>query len=245
MIYIKKNRKQKNEEYNNKYGDIPISYEERLSWMVDKYNLSKQKMDQILLARDNTINNLRYTDYFIQILLEVPEGAQRPRFRVVNRSNASDYARANDSFVHVYTPNAAEDHVYMKQLTEEGCDIYKGLLNTPCIIEYNAYLPTPKYFNVTDTFLSEIGLKRPNISKPDWDNIGKKYCDMYNHNIWLDDSMVITGTVNKYYSILPRIEIYLKYLNVVYNKSQYKSIIDRKDYDGSDIHYLDSYGNII
>lgn len=240
----KQNRKQKSEEYAKKYSDIPISYEERLAWMVDHYKLSPNKMDEIIEVRSRVLDNLYYIDYLIQVLLEVPEGAQRPRFRLINRSNASSYAK-NDPFVHIYTPNAQEDHRYMKSITDEELLQYDGLINTPCIIEYNAYLPTPSYFNTTDIFLAEIGLKRPNIKKPDWDNIGKKYCDMYNHNVWLDDSMVVTGTVNKYYSILPRIEIYLKYLNAVYNKSQYNSIISRKDYDGRELHYLDNKGRII
>ena len=94
---------------------------------------------------------------------------------------------------------------------------------TPCIVEYNVYCKTPSAFNVTDIFLAEMGLIRP-ITKPDWDNIGKKYSDMYNSNIWLDDTLVVSGTVNKYYSILPRVEINLRYLNMLYNKYQYNSM---------------------
>ena len=44
------------------------------------------------------------------------------------------------------------------------------------------------------------------------DNIGKKYSDMFNSNIWLDDKLVISGTVNKFLSELPRVEIYVRYL---------------------------------
>lgn len=239
-----KNRKQKTEEYRKKYSNIPLSYEERLSWMIDYYNLSPSKMEEILNKRFNIMNNLHYIDYLIQVLLEVPEGAQRPRFRLVTRHNAITCLNS-DPFVHIYTPNAHDDFMYMKNITEQEVYEYQGLLNTPCIIEYNAYFPTPKNYNITDIFLAEIGLNRPNISKPDWDNIGKKYCDMYNHNIWLDDAMVVSGTVNKFYSILPRIEIKLKYLNVVYNKSQYNSIVNRKDYDGKELHYLNRNGIIV
>lgn len=246
MISISKTktRKQKHNDYINRYSGIPVDYEERLEWMVDYYKLSSNKMNEIINARSNTIDNLHYIEFVVQILLELPEGAERPRFRIVTRANASQYARS-DPFVHIYTPNAQEDYKYMKNITDEELIVYDGLINTPCIIEYNAYFPTPSSFSITDIFLAEIGLKRPNISKPDWDNIGKKYCDMYNHNIWLDDAMVITGTVNKFYSILPRVEIYLKYLNVVYNKSQYNSIVKRKDYDGRELHYLDKDGHII
>ena len=68
---------------------------------------------------------------------------------------------------------------------------------------------------------------------------------MYNHNIWLDDTLVITGTVNKFYSILPRIEIKLHYLNALYNKAQFNRVTHRKDYDYGEIHYIDNKGRII
>ena len=50
---------------------------------------------------------------------------------------------------------------------------------------------------------------------------------MFNSNIWLDDTLVISGTVNRYYSILPRVEIKLRYLNMLQNKYQYNSINKR------------------
>ena len=77
--------------------------------------------------------------------------------------------------------------------------------------------------------MAEIGLDRP-ITKPDFDNIAKLYSDMYNSNVWLDDCLTIRGSVDKFYSILPRVEIDLRFLNGVYNKHQYNNIINRKDF---------------
>lgn len=66
---------------------------------------------------------------------------------------------------------------------------------------------------------------------------------MYNHNVWLDDSLVKKGTVEKFYSILPRVEIKLRYLNCVYNKYQYNMITNRKDFqEGNTLSYLDNKG---
>lgn len=214
--------------------------------MVDHYNLSENKMKEIIEKRNNAIDNIYFYTCKVVQLLEEPEGTHRPRFRVIKKSNFNHAAIMDKEFVHVYTPNAQDDFNYMRKITEEKelVDI-DGLINTPCVIKYDAYYKTPSYFNVTDTFLAEIGLFRPPIDKPDWDNVGKKYCDMYNHNVWLDDSLVITGTVNKYYSIKPRVEITLWYMNCVYNKHQYNSIIRRKDYDGSPLYYLDKTGGLI
>lgn len=244
MIKIKnKNRKTKAVEYDQKYGTIPTDFQQRLSYMVDKYNLTEKKMKEILDKKQLMLDNLCYFDFKLVELYEEPEGAKRPRYRIT-KGNFADMAIQNPGFVHVYSPNARDDHNYMKRLTEEEIVPIKGLINTPCDIKYNVFLKTPNYFNTTDIFLAEIGLIRPEIKKPDWDNIGKKYSDMYNYNIWLDDSQVIDGSVHKYYSILPRIEIYLRYLNAVYTKKQYQGIINRKDYDQSPIQYLNNKGEI-
>ena len=68
---------------------------------------------------------------------------------------------------------------------------------------------------------------------------------MYNHNVWTDDATVIDGRVVKYFSVLPRIEIKLRYLNCIYTKQQYNKAISRKDYDNSDLFYLDNKGGLI
>jgi len=239
------NRNQKQKRYEDKYGDIPIDYEERLSWMIDKYNLSESKMNEIILKRENAIDNLFFYTCKVIQLFEEPEGAQRPRFTILKKSNFNKVAIMDKNFVHIYTPNAQDDFKYMRKITQEKELVeLDGLINTPCIIKYDAYYKTPTSLNITDTFLAEIGVFKPSISKPDWDNIGKKYCDMYNHNVWIDDSLVVSGTVNKYYSIKPRIEITLWYMNCVYTKSQYKSIINRKDYDGTTLYYLDKDGGL-
>lgn len=78
--------------------------------------------------------------------------------------------------------------------------------------------------------LAELGMIRP-LSKPDFDNVEKKYSDMYTGNIWVDDSIVIESNFNKYYSELPRIEITLRYMNMLYNKYQYKSASKRLGLD--------------
>lgn len=245
MITIKrKNRKIKSQEYREHYGNIPLNFEDRISYMIDEYNLSEKKMDEILLKRKNMLDNICFYDFKVVELYEEPEGAERPRFRLT-KSNFADAAINCSSFVHIYSPNAKDDSNFMRKLTTQEIIPIKGLINTPCDIIYNCYLKTPNYFSVTDKFLSEIGLIRPDIKKPDWDNLGKKYSDMYNYNIWLDDAQVIDGAVHKYFSILPRVEIYLRYMNVVYTKKQYQTIIKRKDYDQTPIQYLNNKGEII
>ena len=61
----------------------------------------------------------------------------------------------------------------------------------------------------------------------------------------VDVRSVIDGRVVKYFSVLPRIEIKLRYINCIYTKQQYNKAISRKDYDNSDLFYLDNKGGLI
>lgn len=221
-----KKRKQKAEEYENKYSHIPRDYYQRLQWMYDNMKLSDRTVREIFSKRDAMLASLYYNEFFI-VLYEEPEGTPRPRFRLINRRNIGNAAMSNGSFVQVYSITGADDQRFMKRLINKNDFMqFNQQLCTPLEITYDAFFKTPSGFNKVDTVLAEVGLIRP-LTKPDWDNIGKKYSDMYNSNIWLDDSFVVSGTVNKYYSILPRVEIRLKYLNMVYNRYQYNAIRNR------------------
>ena len=182
-----KTRKEKMNEYMDKYAHIPKDYNERLMWMINKINLSSNKMDEIIEKKRNIEASLRYFDYKI-VLYENPEGAERPRFRLVNAKNYMNMAIQSKNFVHVYSPNANNDHRYIHRLIDQELIQLNQMISTPMQVCINVYFKTPSYFNQADTILAEIGLYR-HIQKPDWDNIGKKYTDMFNGNVWLDDNI--------------------------------------------------------
>lgn len=228
--YLVKSRKQRLSEYESKYSNIPKDYNERLSWMYDTLHITPTKAKEILNTRDGMLSALYYKIYRI-ILYEDPVGASRPRARFINRNNLISTAKADPSFIHIYSPHAKENSLYMKRIMEDQeFNELEQLICTPCEVIYDTYFHTPPTWSSVDKFLCEIGLNRPLI-KPDWDNIGKAYSDMYNGNVWIDDILTIDGRVRKFYSMLPRIEIDLMYQNMVYNRYQYKSIISRKDFN--------------
>ena len=105
----RKTRNQKHDEYVAKFGDIPVDYNERLSWLYDKLNISDKQAFNILNKKDMMCNSLNFIETQI-VLFEVPEGTPRPRFRIVNRANISNVAMANPNFVHVYSLTGKEDN---------------------------------------------------------------------------------------------------------------------------------------
>ena len=50
------------------------------------------------------------------ILYQEPQGAKRPRYRVVNRNNLISQAMSDPGYIHVYSPDASYNHQYMKRI---------------------------------------------------------------------------------------------------------------------------------
>ena len=223
-----KNKKQKILEYYDKYNHIPKGYIERLEWLYETLNIDDKKSDEILRARENFINTTYYKTLNL-VFYEIPEYTPRPRARIINRAGVINAATGNNSFIQVYSITGRQNREYMEMYTKQNLSELEQLLCTPCDIEYNTYFPTPSYYNKTQIFLAEIGLDRPMI-KPDFDNIEKSYADAFTGNIWIDDIVVVDASFHKYYSVLPRVEIILKYSNQLCNNHQYKSMINRKDF---------------
>ena len=232
-----KSKRQKVIEYEQKYGNIPKNYIDRLNWMYDNFNIDDKKSQEIIDARNRFINSTYYETIRI-VLYEIPEYTPRPRARIINKKDIINAATGNNSFIQVYSITGRQNREYMKQFVSSNMNYLETLLCTPCDIEYRSYFPTPKYYNKTQIFLAEIGLDRP-VSKPDFDNIEKAYGDAFTGNIWIDDILVVDATIRKYFSILPRVEIDLMYSNQLYNNHQYKSMIKRKDYaEEYDVKYF-------
>lgn len=223
-----KTKKTKLMEYDAKYGHIPKDYIARLEWLYDTLEIDDRKSEEILSSRANFINSTYYQTIRI-ILYEIPEYTPRPRARLIHRANIVNAVTGGNDFIQVYSITGRQNREFMKAFTQANLSELEQLLCTPCDIEYKTYFPTPSYYNKIQVFLAEIGLDRPLI-KPDFDNIEKSYSDAFTGNIWIDDIVVIDATLRKYYSVLPRVEIDLKYANQLCNRHQYSRMIKRKDF---------------
>lgn len=212
---------------------IPKDYQERINWIIDTYKISDAKLKDIIDTKNKMLQQMYYMPELFVIIYEIPEGSPRPRARFIKSkgNNILANARSNPGFIQVYSITGAADKKFMQEFkTNSDFDFLESLIYTPCSVKYDAYFKTPSIFNSKEKMLAELGMIRP-LSKPDFDNVEKKYSDMYTGNIWVDDSIVIESNFNKYYSELPRIEITLRYMNMLYNKYQYKSVSKRLGLD--------------
>ena len=212
---------------------IPKDYQERINWIIDTYKISDTKLKDIIDTKNKMLQQMYYMPELFVVIYEIPEGSPRPRARFIKSkgNNILANARSNSGFIQVYSITGAADKKFMQEFkTNSDFDFLESLIYTPCSVKYDAYFKTPSIFNSKEKMLAELGMIRP-LSKPDFDNVEKKYSDMYTGNIWVDDSIVIESNFNKYYSELPRIEITLRYMNMLYNKYQYKSASKRLGLD--------------
>ena len=212
---------------------IPKDYQERINWIIDTYKISETKLKDIIDTKNKMLQQMYYMPELFVVIYEIPEGSPRPRARFIKSkgNNILANARSNPGFIQVYSITGAADKKFMQEFkTNSDFDFLESLIYTPCSVKYDAYFKTPSIFNSKEKMLAELGMIRP-LSKPDFDNVEKKYSDMYTGNIWVDDSIVIESNFNKYYSELPRIEITLRYMNMLYNKYQYKSASKRLGLD--------------
>ena len=226
---VTKSKRQKLAEYEDQYGHIPKDYRERLEYLYNELNINEALETRILEERQKFIDSTYY-ETIRMIFYEIPEHTPRPRARFINTKNAFSNINGASGFIQIYSITGRENKDFMKMYTKEHLSHLEQLICTPCDVEYRTYFPTPNSFSKTDKFLAEIGIIRP-ISKPDFDNIEKSYSDAFSGNVWIDDVVVIDATLRKYYSILPRVEIDLKYSNQLYNYYQYKGMIKRETFD--------------
>ena len=149
------------------------------------------------------ITNIGWKETSFTIFL-LPKATPRPRLG------------ANGAF---YVKGASDNKQFFKNYLK-NVDI--PLISTPTEIECRSYLPIPKSMSPVDKILAELGFIYP-ISKPDVDNLVKAYCDMIQGLILYDDALVVKMVSEKYYSLKPRIEITIRYMETYdcdYNKKK-------------------------
>lgn len=190
-------------EYSKKYGDIPKNDTDRILLLLSNIKNPKKYFGEIF-KRIEDIKNIKWLRHDFTIYL-LPKATPRPRY-----NNSS----------HIFYVKGAKDNrdLFYKFIDSCGIDVIK----TPCKFTCISYLPIPFSMNIIERILAELGFIRP-ITKPDWDNLGKTYSDMIQGSLLFDDALIVEGTSKKFYSIKPRIEISIEYMeryDSIYNENK-------------------------
>lgn len=120
-----------------------------------------------------------------------PLGKQRPR---VLRNGIT------------YTPKGTVNYeTYIKQIFATEYKQYKPK-EGPLKMKITAYFPIPESVSNIKKTDMERGNIRP-TKKPDIDNIVKIIADALNGLAYLDDKQIVSCTVEKYYSSVPRVQV--------------------------------------
>ena len=208
-------KKQKIEDYINKYGNIPKDLSERFMYLWERLNIRSKDIPKI----QDTIRSILsiQTESISFVFYFVPEATPRPRYsRFTNAfyvKNANDYKSIFEDFI-----NSCE---------ASGI----GEITTPCEFICKTYKPTPSVMTRYEKICAELELIK-DISKPDWDNLGKTYSDMVQHGLLMDDSIIYKSVVEKLYSAKPRIEITINYKlmhDSTYNKRKIDNVLKRRN----------------
>lgn len=200
--------------YADKYGEIPKDFNERMIFLLEYFNISEKHLKNI---KKKIIKYKQCEWISIDLVIHfIPKATPRAR--------TSRFAK------HFYVSDASSNSKLMEEFVRKNLSEYP-LITTACKFYCKTYSPTPTtQLNKEDIVLSELGMIQ-NMSKPDWDNLGKTYSDMIQKHLILDDSNIVDGRVQKFYSIKPRIEIHIEFMDKYDSKYNKKRVEARKQYE--------------
>ena len=123
----------------------------------------------------------------------------------------------------IYVPGAAKNATFFQRHVLPTLD---GLMiSTPCKVDLRLYIKTPSSFSKIQTCLAEIGLLRPWGRNGDVDNFEKSIYDQIQPNekrghrgILVDDSLIIENHTQKFYSVNPRSEVTITWMDSIPQK---------------------------
>lgn len=195
--------------YDEKYGKIPDDADERLQYLISSFK--SNKWEEQFLPYLQQIGKLKWKKRKF-IFYIIPKATPRPR----------GFMRKGN--IHFYVKGADDHKKFMKYYLKNMEDI--ELIQTSVKFDCKVFLPIPTTMKSVEQLCAELGFIRP-MAKPDWDNLAKTYCDMINDLLITDDKNIIDGHLCKYYSIKPRIEITLEYLEDFDSDFNRKKCIER------------------
>lgn len=198
-------------EYQMLYGGIPNTQEEILDYIEEHFRINPKRLqemiDQVKAIQWETI------EFSMKI---VPKPSPRPRL-------------SNKGY-HFYVKGAADNKKAIKKYID------RHIIYTRTEIDIRTYLPTPvSSMSNVEIYMAEAGLIYP-VGGSDVDNLMKTYLDMIQGHLLLNDNIVTRGTLEKFYSLKPRLEIRIRYQTDFDSKYNRRKVTSTKS-------YKDEFGN--
>lgn len=166
-------------------------------------NEAGSKVADLVAAIVDSYKGIKWKRVTIEIPM-VPEPSHRPRL----------------SGYRVYVPGAAKNQRFFNKHVLPK--LHGLFITTPCKVELDIFCQTPKSFNRTQTIIAEMGLLRPWVNTGDVDNFAKAALDMLQPNdkrghigIMENDCLVYEMNTRKFYSINPRYEMKITYMDKI------------------------------
>ncbi|WP_300943821.1 RusA family crossover junction endodeoxyribonuclease [uncultured Duncaniella sp.] len=159
-------------------------------------------------------------------LAKIEEGRVYKTIRVIMYEYPMKTDRPRTVNGHTFSPNAKENHDYFEKAIK-GVIKTLRLISTPSEIVIDAYFEMPKQVPPDEVILFE-GKVLDIVDTPDWDNIGKCYSDIQKFVTILDDDIFHAALVRKFYSVTPRVEITITYIESHESDYIYRKLKNRK-----------------
>lgn len=183
-------------EYQKEFGDIPDTQIDRIAYILGKKS-DNEKYNKYITAEAKRIKRIK-TSKVKFTLWKVMKPSPRPR------------ANRRMGYIRMYVPHAKENGDWFEEFFKQN-DL--PFIETPCTLNMIIYEKTPSSFNMKNKVLAELGIIRPWKRTGDFDNYAKSVADMIQHGMLKDDCLVITSHQELYYSIKPRAEVEIIYMN--------------------------------
>ncbi len=204
--------KQDIKEYQDKFSNIPKDYLERLAYLYRVYPFKRKDLEQ-LIKKIDALSQV-YWDSVTYIFYMNPKSSPRPK---LNTKTFTFYVKDAKNFKQVFDD-------FKEQHSDMDC-----VISTPCTIETKSYIETPKGMSLQEMMAAELELIH-HVNAPDYDNLAKTYTDMVQHTLISNDSIIFRGTSEKFYSILPRIEVTIHFMTAYDCKYNKRSVEKRKSF---------------
>lgn len=199
-------------QYKEKFSNIPKDYMERLAYLFRIYPFTKDDLNSLLLKID-ALKKVNW-ESVTYIFYMNPKGSHRPK---LNTKTFTFYVKDAKNYAKIF-----------EEFKEAHSEL-DSVISTPCFLETKVYMETPKTMTIQEKMAAELELIH-HINSPDWDNMGKTYCDMVQKTLVSNDSIVCKGEVEKFYSILPRIEVTARYMTSYDCKYNKRMVENRKSF---------------